>query len=74
MKARDHFPSFSHQILYYAILGVTPRYDSTVSSYTLNAETLPHVINPVEARLGKHRSSAALLPAAVLMRRLSLQT
>ncbi|MGH0181139.1 UNVERIFIED_CONTAM: hypothetical protein FKN15_006307 [Acipenser sinensis] len=50
--------SVDSQILYYAILGVTPRYDSTVSSYTLNAETLPHVINPVEARLGSNAASS----------------
>lgn len=40
------------QILYYAVLGVNPRFDNTVSAYTLNAASLAHVINPVEARLG----------------------
>ncbi|MBN3287630.1 PIGS transamidase, partial [Polyodon spathula] len=50
--------SVDSQILYYAILGVTPRYDSTVSSYTLNTESLPHVINPVEARLGSNAASS----------------
>ncbi|KAK1157545.1 GPI transamidase component PIG-S-like [Acipenser oxyrinchus oxyrinchus] len=50
--------SVDSQILYYAILGVTPRYDSKVSSYTLNAENLPHVINPVEARLGSNAASS----------------
>lgn len=40
------------QILYYAMLGVNPRFDSSSSAYTLNADSLAHVINPVEARLG----------------------
>lgn len=40
------------QILYYAVLGVNPRFDSSVSAYTLNSASLAHVINPVEARLG----------------------
>lgn len=35
------------------MLGVNPRYDSSRSAYTLNADSLAHVINPVEARLGK---------------------
>lgn len=45
------------QILYYAMLGVNPRFDSSRSAYTLNSDSLAHVINPVEARLGrrKHR-------------------
>ncbi|MBN3291784.1 PIGS transamidase, partial [Polypterus senegalus] len=50
--------SVDSQILYYAILGVTPRYDKTISSYTLSAESLPHVINPVEARLGSNAASS----------------
>lgn len=41
------------QILYYAVLGVTPRFDPATASYTLSVQSLPHVINPVEARLGK---------------------
>lgn len=40
------------QILYYAMLGVNPRFDSSSFAYTLNADSLAHVINPVEARLG----------------------
>lgn len=44
---------FFSQTLYYAMLGVNPRFDISRSSYTLNAESLAHVINPVEARLGK---------------------
>lgn len=35
------------------MLGVTPRFDSSFEAYTLNADSLAHVINPVEARLGK---------------------
>ncbi|XP_075052905.1 GPI-anchor transamidase component PIGS [Mixophyes fleayi] len=52
--------SVDSQILYYAILGVNPRYEKDTSSYTLNAHNLPHVINPVEARLGS--SAASLYP------------
>lgn len=43
------------QILYYAMLGVNPRFDIGSSAYTLNADSLAHVINPVEARLGKRK-------------------
>ncbi|MEE6509030.1 hypothetical protein FKM82_023899 [Ascaphus truei] len=52
--------SVDSQILYYAVLGVTPRFERATSSYTLNAYNLPHVINPVEARLGS--SAASLYP------------
>uniref|UniRef100_A0A8D0BXQ5 Phosphatidylinositol glycan anchor biosynthesis class S n=1 Tax=Salvator merianae TaxID=96440 RepID=A0A8D0BXQ5_SALMN len=52
--------SVDSQILYYAALGVTPRYDASSSSYILSAYSLPHVINPVEARLGS--SAASLYP------------
>lgn len=34
------------------MLGVNPRFDSSSGGYTLNADSLAHVINPVEARLG----------------------
>lgn len=44
---------FVLQILYYAVLGVNPRFDSASSSYYLAAHSLPHVINPVESRLGE---------------------
>ncbi|XP_053131578.1 GPI transamidase component PIG-S isoform X1 [Hemicordylus capensis] len=49
--------SVDSQILYYAALGVTPRFDAPSSSYILSAHSLPHVINPVEARLGSSASS-----------------
>ncbi|XP_069800584.1 GPI transamidase component PIG-S [Dendropsophus ebraccatus] len=52
--------SVDSQILYYAILGVNPRFVRETSSYVLNAHNLPHVINPVEARLGS--SAASLYP------------
>lgn len=42
------------QTLHYAMLGVNPRFDNTRSAYMLNADSLAHVINPVEARLGKN--------------------
>lgn len=45
--------ALSLQILYYAMLGVNPRFDSSSSAYTLNTDSLAHVINPVEARLGE---------------------
>ncbi|XP_010149468.1 PREDICTED: GPI transamidase component PIG-S, partial [Eurypyga helias] len=48
------------RILYYAVLGVTPRFDKESSSFLLSAHSLPHVINPVEARLGS--SAASLYP------------
>ncbi|XP_007259680.4 GPI transamidase component PIG-S [Astyanax mexicanus] len=50
--------SVDSQILYYAVLGVNPRFDSSVSAYTLNADSLAHVINPVEARLGSNAASS----------------
>ncbi|XP_061461115.1 GPI transamidase component PIG-S [Rhineura floridana] len=52
--------SVDSQILYYAALGVTPRFDAGSSGYILSAYSLPHVINPVEARLGS--SAASLYP------------
>ncbi|XP_034280396.1 GPI transamidase component PIG-S [Pantherophis guttatus] len=52
--------SVDSQILYYAALGVTPRFDPASASYTLSVHSLPHVINPVEARLGS--SAASLYP------------
>ncbi|KAM6986933.1 GPI transamidase component PIG-S [Aplochiton taeniatus] len=50
--------SIDSQILYYAVLGVNPRFDSNVKAYTLNADSLAHVINPVEARLGSNAASS----------------
>eukprot|EP00079_Xenopus_tropicalis_P020659 XP_012811796.1 PREDICTED: GPI transamidase component PIG-S isoform X1 [Xenopus tropicalis] len=52
--------SMDSQTLYYAMLGVTPRFEKSTSSYILNLHNLPHVINPVEARLGS--SAASLYP------------
>uniref|UniRef100_A0A8D3DPD6 Phosphatidylinositol glycan anchor biosynthesis, class S n=1 Tax=Scophthalmus maximus TaxID=52904 RepID=A0A8D3DPD6_SCOMX len=50
--------SMDSQTLYYAVLGVSPRFDSSRSTYTLNADSLAHVINPVEARLGSNAASS----------------
>uniref|UniRef100_A0AAY4BPX8 GPI transamidase component PIG-S n=1 Tax=Denticeps clupeoides TaxID=299321 RepID=A0AAY4BPX8_9TELE len=50
--------SVDSQILYYAVLGVNPRYDASASAYTLSADSLAHVINPVEARLGSNAASS----------------
>lgn len=52
--------SVDSQILYYAVLGVNPRFDPVSSSYYLATHSLPHVINPVESRLGS--SAASLYP------------
>ncbi|XP_026512216.1 GPI transamidase component PIG-S [Terrapene carolina triunguis] len=49
--------SVDSQILYYAVLGVSPRFDKASSSFILSALSLPHVINPVEARLGSSATS-----------------
>uniref|UniRef100_A0A672HMS8 Phosphatidylinositol glycan anchor biosynthesis, class S n=2 Tax=Salarias fasciatus TaxID=181472 RepID=A0A672HMS8_SALFA len=50
--------SLDSQTLHYAMLGVNPRFDSSRSAYTLNADSLAHVINPVEARLGSNAASS----------------
>lgn len=50
--------SIDSQTLHYAVLGVNPRFDSSRSAYTLNADSLAHVINPVEARLGSNAASS----------------
>ncbi|XP_033833815.1 GPI transamidase component PIG-S [Periophthalmus magnuspinnatus] len=50
--------SIDSQNLYYAMLGVNPRFDSNRNAYTLNADSLAHVINPVEARLGSNAASS----------------
>ncbi|XP_069767652.1 GPI transamidase component PIG-S isoform X3 [Narcine bancroftii] len=50
--------SVDSQILYYAVLGVTPRFDRTSSSFSLTEDSLPHVINPVEAKLGSNVASS----------------
>ncbi|XP_038129962.1 GPI transamidase component PIG-S [Cyprinodon tularosa] len=57
MSAVANF-SIDSQTLHYAMLGVNPRYDSSRSAYTLNADSLAHVINPVEARLGSNAASS----------------
>lgn len=59
LSAAGNF-SVDSQILYYAMLGVNPRFDSASSSYYLDMHNLPHVINPVESRLGS--SAASLYP------------
>nr|XP_055035478.1 GPI transamidase component PIG-S [Misgurnus anguillicaudatus] len=50
--------SVDSQILYYAVLGVNPRFDNSMSAYALRADSLSHVINPVEARLGSNAASS----------------
>ncbi|KAJ4929954.1 hypothetical protein JOQ06_018970 [Pogonophryne albipinna] len=51
-------PNIDSQTLYYAMLGVNPRFDSSRNAYTLNSDSLAHVINPVEARLGSNAASS----------------
>ncbi|TNN63457.1 GPI transamidase component PIG-S [Liparis tanakae] len=50
--------SIDSQTLYYAMLGVNPRFDSSLGAYTLHSDSLAHVINPVEARLGSNAASS----------------
>ncbi|XP_023646754.1 GPI transamidase component PIG-S isoform X2 [Paramormyrops kingsleyae] len=50
--------SVDSQILYYAVLGVKPRFNRELSAYTLSAESLAHVINPIEAKLGSNAASS----------------
>ncbi|KAM4546233.1 GPI transamidase component PIG-S [Fundulus diaphanus] len=50
--------SIDSQTLHYTMLGVNPRYDANRGAYTLNADSLAHVINPVEARLGSNAASS----------------
>lgn len=50
--------SMDSQTLHYAMLGVNPRFDSVSNAYILNADSLAHVINPVEARLGSNAASS----------------
>ncbi|XP_036974911.1 GPI transamidase component PIG-S [Acanthopagrus latus] len=50
--------SIDSQTLYYAMLGVNPRFDTSRNAYTLNSDSLAHVINPVEARLGSNAASS----------------
>ncbi|CAN9501355.1 unnamed protein product [Ophioblennius macclurei] len=50
--------SLDSQTLHYAMLGVNPRFDSSRGAYTLNSDSLAHVINPVEARLGSNAASS----------------
>lgn len=45
------------------MLGVNPRFDPATSSYYLAAHSLPHVINPVESRLGELLRLRVFLPA-----------
>ncbi|KAM4545478.1 GPI transamidase component PIG-S [Odontesthes bonariensis] len=50
--------SIDSQTLHYAMLGVNPRFDSSRNAHMLNADSLAHVINPVEARLGSNAASS----------------
>ncbi|XP_077403308.1 GPI transamidase component PIG-S [Vanacampus margaritifer] len=50
--------SVDSQTLHYTMLGVNSRFDANHSAYTLSADSLAHVINPVEARLGSNAASS----------------
>ncbi|XP_071945400.1 GPI transamidase component PIG-S-like [Antedon mediterranea] len=45
------------QVLYYTKLAVKARKSANVNGYILSYDLLPHVINPIEARLGSHIST-----------------
>lgn len=55
----------SLQTLYYAMLGVNPRFDSSLGAYTLSPDSLAHMINPVEARLGKRKLRSECISSMV---------
>ncbi|XP_077361719.1 GPI transamidase component PIG-S isoform X2 [Festucalex cinctus] len=50
--------SVDSQTLHYTMLGINARFDANHSAYTLSADSLSHVINPVEARLGSNAASS----------------
>uniref|UniRef100_A0A8C7X628 Phosphatidylinositol glycan anchor biosynthesis, class S n=1 Tax=Oryzias sinensis TaxID=183150 RepID=A0A8C7X628_9TELE len=50
--------SIDSQMLHYAMLGVNPRYNNDRGAFILHADSLAHVINPVEARLGSNAASS----------------
>nr|XP_006825320.1 PREDICTED: GPI transamidase component PIG-S-like [Saccoglossus kowalevskii] len=59
LKTLTEYADFTvnSQVLYYMGLAVTPTKDDTNKRYVLNAASLPHLINPVEAKLGSHVST-----------------
>ncbi|XP_057676994.1 GPI transamidase component PIG-S [Corythoichthys intestinalis] len=50
--------SVDSQTLYYTMLGFNARFDDHHSAYTLSADSLAHVINPAESRLGSNAASS----------------
>ncbi|XP_051903152.1 GPI transamidase component PIG-S [Hippocampus zosterae] len=53
--------SVDSQMLHYTMLGVNAQFDASHDAYTLSVESLAHVINPVEARLGSNAASSNAL-------------
>ncbi|XP_077448910.1 GPI transamidase component PIG-S [Stigmatopora argus] len=50
--------SVDSQTLYYTTLGFNARFDDHHRAYTLSADSLAHVINPAESRLGSNAASS----------------
>ncbi|XP_049598753.1 GPI transamidase component PIG-S [Syngnathus scovelli] len=50
--------SVDSQMVSYSFLGVNAKFDNNHRAYTLSTDSLPHVINPVEARLGSNAASS----------------
>ncbi|XP_070571818.1 GPI transamidase component PIG-S-like [Ptychodera flava] len=59
LKKLAEFAEFkvNSQVLYYMELAVSPKYDEAGQRYVLKSKVLPHLITPVEAKLGSHVST-----------------
>jgi len=49
------------QVLYYVTLPMRPQYDAVNSRYFLTTADLPHIVNPIEAKLVSHVSSCPIM-------------
>jgi len=49
------------QVLYYVTLPMRPQYDAANSRYFLTSADLPHIVNPIEAKLVSHASSCPIM-------------
>jgi len=49
------------QVLYYVTLPMRPQYDAIHSRYFLTTADLPHIVNPIEAKLVSHVSSCPIM-------------
>ncbi|XP_077996090.1 GPI-anchor transamidase component PIGS-like [Glandiceps talaboti] len=59
LKQLSEFAEFTvnSQVLYYMQLAVSPVRDENTDRFVLKSDVLPHLINPVEAKLGSHVST-----------------